>query len=288
MAELDILLLRSFIAVARSGSMRAAAQRVGRTQSAVSLQIKRLEAIVGEPLFHRMGSGVAITAAGERLMASAERILTAHDEALAAIRKGGLRGAVSFGCPEDYLTAYFPELLRDFARDNPDIELEIVSAPSVELRPLLRRRRLDLAMVSFPADMQNEDVFRHEQFVWIANNPAPPLLQEPVVPLAMSAPDTLDHRAARAALDQAGRAYRIAYASNGLAGLLAVARSGQAISIVTRSAVPPDLHILDHGLPVLAEIGVGLVYATSPPPPTARTFGNFIRHHLGMICAGTH
>lgn len=286
MANLDILLLRSFVAVARAGSIRAAAERVGRTQSAVSLQMKRLEDITGERLFHRTGSGVALTAAGERLMVGAERILSAHDETLASIRAQGLQGAIAFGCPEDYLTAFFPDLLRRYGRDNPEVEVEIVCAPTVALRPLLQRRHIDLAIVSVPlsgpGSAPAEEIFRRESFVWIANAPQPELLRAPVLPLALSGPDTLDHRMAKSALEAAGRPYRITHASDGFAGLLAIARSGLAFSVVTRSAVPPDLFVVARGLPALPEIGLSIAYASTRPPPVVRAFGEFIVARLGQ------
>lgn len=279
MANLDIALLRSFIAISRAGTIRAAAERVGRTQSAVSLQVKRLEEITGERLFHRTGSGVTLTLAGERLMVGAERILSAHDETLAAIRSRGLRGTVSFGCPEDYLTAFFPGLLRRYGHDNPEVEIEIVCAPTVELRPMLQRRRIDLALVSVP-DIAAEDVLRRESLVWIASAPVPELLAAPVLPLALSGPETVDHRLARQVLDAAGRPYRVTHASNGLAGLLAIARSGQAVSVVTRAAVPGDLSVIGDGLPALPEIGITLAYASARPGPTVRDFGAFVAAQL--------
>lgn len=280
MANLEISLLRSFIAVARAGSIRAAADRIGRTQSAVSLQMKRLEEIAGERLFHRTGSGVTLTVSGERLMAGAERILSAHDDALASIRTGGLRGAISFGCPDDYLTAFFPDLLRRYGRDNPDVEIEIVCAPTVELRPLLQRRHIDLALVSLPVSAPHEEIFRREPFVWIASTPDPELLEAPYLPLALSGPETLDHRLAKSVLEAAGRAYRITHASNGLAGLLAIARSGLAVSVVTKAAVPPDLFVVGDGLPDLPEIGMSIAYASTRPAPVVRAFGEFISTSL--------
>ena len=280
MVNLDIPLLRSFIAVARAGSIRAAADRVGRTQSAVSLQMKRLEAIVGEQIFHRSGSGVTLTVSGERLMAGAERILSAHDEALAAIHSKGVRGAISFGCPEDYLTAFFPDLLRRYGRDNPEVEIEIVCAPSIELRPLLQRRRIDLALVSVPGSTPSEEIFRYEPLVWIASTPSSDLLAAPYVPLALADPKTVDHRLAKSALEAAGRPYRVTHASNGLAGLLAIARSGLAISVVTRAAVPDDLFIVEDGLPQLPEIGISLAYASARPAPAVRAFGDFVSTQL--------
>lgn len=280
MPDLDIALLRSFLTVSRSGSMRAAALRIGRTQSAVSLQIKRLEALVGEELFHRTGSGVALTVAGERFFPGAERVLAAHDEALELIRQDVLRGAIVFGCPEDYLTAFFPDLLRRYGAACPGIEIEVISAPTVELQPLLQRRRIDLALVSLPSTALPSDVIRHEPLVWIASNDAPGLLEEPTLPLALSAPESLDHIEARRALDANSRPYRVAHASNGLAGLLAIARSGLAISVATRSAVPSDLSIVTNGLPPLPKLGISLAYASARPSPASRSFGRFVAMNL--------
>ncbi|WP_417712632.1 LysR family transcriptional regulator [Roseibium aggregatum] len=280
MPVLEIALLRSFIEVSRSGSISSAARQVGRTQSAVSMQMNRLEAIVGQPILRRTRGGVELTAAGDRFLAQAERILAVHDEAIATLPGAGLHGLISFGCPEDYLTAFFPDLLKGFGARHGDVEIEVVCAPTTELHLLLQRRRIDLALISVPGEDTSTRILRPESFVWVANHPAPEILQKDIVPLALSAPDTLDHRAARTAMDQAGKAYRIAFASNGLAGLLAIARSGQAISVVTRSAVPPDLHIVETGLPPLPGIGVTLAYASPNPSAATQAFGEFVSDKL--------
>lgn len=281
MPNLDIALLRSFTAVSRAGSIRAAAVRIGRTQSAVSLQIKRLEALVGEALFHRTGSGVVLTIAGERFFPAAMSVLAAHDELAGAIQSGGLRGSIVFGCPEDYLTAFFPDLLKRYGAAHPGIEIEIVSAPTAELQPLLQKRRIDLALVSLPGSARRQEVIRYEPLVWIASTAAPVLLVEQSVPLALSGPEMIDHVEARRAMDASGIPYRVAHASNGLAGLLAIARSGLAISVATRSAVPDDLAIVTDGLPALPQVGMSLVYATSQPSPAALSFGKFVSLQLG-------
>lgn len=285
MSVLEITLLKSFVEVARSGSISTAARLVGRTQSAVSMQMSRLEASAGQPLLRRIRGGVELTAAGDRLLGHAEKILSAHDEAVATLPGAGsgaarLRGLISFGCPEDYLTAFFPDLLKGFGALHGEVEIEVVSAPTSELHHLLQRRRVDVALISVPGDEPSANILRPESFVWVANEPHPEILFKDAVPLALSAPDTLDHRAARTAMDRAGQAYRIAFASNGLAGLLAVARSGQAISVVTRSAVPPDLHVVGDGLPPLPGIGITLVHASPNPSAAAQAFGKFVEHKL--------
>ncbi|MDR6871101.1 DNA-binding transcriptional LysR family regulator [Bosea sp. BE125] len=275
MRTLDLALLRNFAVIARTGSISVASLQIGRTQSALSMQMQRLEALTGQALLHRSGSGVRLTTAGDKLLAHAESLLARHDEILADMRGTGLKGSVSFGCPEDYSIAFLPDLLREFCALHPDVELRMVCAPTSELRPLLHRRQIEMALVSLP-DPASAEVIRREHFVWVANAVEPDILDQAVLPLALSAPMTLDYRAACDAMEAAGRRYRVAFASNSLAGLIAIARSGHAISVLTRTAVPPDLHIVSAGLPVLPAIGIALEFAELRPSSAARALGDHI------------
>lgn len=283
MRTLDLALLRNFAVVARTGSISIASSQVGRTQSALSMQMQRLETLIDQPLLHRTGSGVRLTAAGEKLLAHAESLLARHDEILAEMRGTGLKGSVSLGCPEDYSIAFLPELLRGFCALHPEVELRMVCAPTSELRPLLHRRQLEMALVSLLPDASSSEVIRRESFVWVANEVEPAILAQPSLPLALSAPMTLDYRAACDAMDAIDRRYRIAFASNSLAGLIAIARSGHAISVLTRMAVPPDLHVLSAGLPPLPEIGIALEFGELRPSAAARALGDHIRAVLPTL-----
>ena len=278
MPDLDLALLRNFVVVARTGSISGACVQIGRTQSALSMEMHRLESLIGQPLLHRSGSGVRLTTAGEKLLAHADTLLARHDEVLADMYGAGLRGSVSFGCPEDYSIAFLPELLRGFCALYPEVELRMICAPTSELRPLLHRRQIEMALVSLP-DVAGSAVIRQEDFVWVANEPEPPVLGQATLPLALSAPVTLDYRAACAAMEAVGRRYRVAFASNSLAGLIAIARSGHAISVLTRMAVPPDLHIVTHGLPGLPTIGIALEFADPKPSLAAQALGD----HIGAV-----
>lgn len=282
MHMLDLGLLRNFAVVARAGSISVASSQVGRTQSALSMQIQRLEALTGQPLLHRTGSGVRLTTAGEKLLAHAESLLARHDEILADMLGTGLKGSVSLGCPEDYSIAFLPDLLRGFCAQHPGVELRMVCAPTSELRPLLHRRQIEMALVSL-ADPAGGDAIRQEEFVWVAHEAEPDILTQASLPLALSAPMTLDYRAACDAMEAIGRRYRIAFASNSLAGLIAIARSGHAISVLTRTAVPPDLHILSSGLPPLPAIGIALEFAELRPSAAARALGGHIRAVLPTL-----
>lgn len=279
---LDFALLHNFAVVARSGSISVASSQIGRTQSALSMQMQRLEQVIGEPLLHRSGSGVRLTIAGEKLLAHAEALLARHDEILADMCGTGLKGSISFGCPEDYSIAFLPGLLRGFCADYPAVELRMVCAPTLELRPMLHRRQIELALVSLP-DPVARDAIRSEDLVWVANAPEPDVLGQAILPLALSAPMTLDYRAACDAMDAVDRRYRVAFASNSLAGLIAIARSGHAISVLTRMAVPPDLSIVTAGLPPLPTIGIALEFSDPRPSLAVEALGDHIRAVLPTL-----
>lgn len=282
MPPLDLAVLKSFVVVARTGSISLASLQVGRTQSALSMQMRRLEDAIGQALLHRSGSGVRLTAAGEKLLAHAEALLARHDEILADMSGTTLGGSVSLGCPEDYSIAFLPALLKGFCALNPDVELRMVCAPTSELRPLLHRRQIDMALISV-ADAESSEVIRKESLVWVANAARPATLGHDSLPLALSAPVTLDYRAACDAMDAVNRRYRVAFASNSLAGLIAIARSGHAISVLTRSAVPPDLHIVTSGLPPLPTIGIVLEFAEPRPSSATRALADHIRSVLPTL-----
>ncbi|TPM93622.1 LysR family transcriptional regulator [Mesorhizobium sp. B2-1-3A] len=283
-APLDLRLLATFVRAAHSGTLSATAVQVGRTQSAVTMQIQRLEDALGRSLFHRSGSGVRLNGNGERFLVYAERILKIHDEAISAFSDKGLHGSMTFGSPEDYLSAFFPTLLKSFGSLYPDIEIKVVSAPTVELRTLLHSRQIDLALVSTPNANSSEDIVRTEGLVWVGSKPTLALHEfGDIVPLALPASNAMDHRAACDAMATARLQYKISYASNSLAGLIAVARSGLAISVMTEEAVPSDLHVLNAPLPQLPRLGVLIAFADTERSPAVDAFANHIRSVLPSL-----
>lgn len=256
---LDLDLLRSFLLIAETGALSRAAGRVGRTQAAVSMQMKRLEDIVGQPLLTRTGRGVNLTAHGERLLPHARKILRAHDEAMAQLRGDTLSGIIRLGCPDDYATVFLPALLRDFAALHPQVQVEVFCAPTPRLIERVEAHLLDIAIISEAHTDNAPSAIRLEPLVWVGAKGSD-AAQTETLQLALSDPDTLDHQAAVNSLETVGRPFRLAYASHSLTGLCAVVRSGQAIAVLTQTAVPPDLHILrsDSGLPALPQISISL------------------------------
>ncbi len=288
--SLDIDLLRSFVAIAETGVLGKAAARVGRTQSALSMQMRKLEAIVGQPLLYRTGRGVTLTATGERLLLRAAELLRKHDEALADVRGAQLSGVLRFSCPDDYAVVFLPYLLQGFASLHPGVQLEVICAPTPRLHELLARHAVDLALVSVAGgaggaggDAAGSEVIRHEPLVWVGQRGGASAALNPL-PLALASPDALDHVLPRQALDAAGRAYRLAYASSSLTGLVGMARSGQAVIVLTRTAVPDDLQILtaEHGLPELPSVGVTLAFDRQAPTALTAAFAAHVRKFLPL------
>ncbi|MFJ2991332.1 LysR family transcriptional regulator [Pandoraea sp. NPDC087047] len=283
---LEIDLLRSFVAIAQAGSLSKAAQRIARTQSALSQQMQRLEAIVDQPLLQRTGRGVVLTSSGERLLGHAQRMLRAHDEAMADMSGRGLTGTIRFGCPDDYAAAFLPHLLREFAVVHPQAFVEVICEPTPRLVAQLARHALDLALMSLPDGVDERNVIRREPLVWIGSPGLDSVLDDPgePLPLALSDPDTLDHMAACEALARVGRSYRIAYASSNLAGLTALARSGQAFAVMTQTAVPPDLRIVTGDtLPPLPSVGITVKFDRTSPNPLSVAFADHIRQTLALL-----
>lgn len=282
-ATLDIDLLRTFVVIAHAGSLSSAAPSIGRTQAAISMQIKRLEEIIGQPLLNRGGRGVTLTQEGDRLLVHAQGILSAHDEAIADLTGKGLSGVIRFGCPDEYAASFLSDLIGEFVSHHPDVLIEVVCASTPRLHERLNKHAIELALVSIIDGATDEHSIRVEPLVWIAKSAAT-LNMEPL-PLALSDPDGLDHINALRGLDADGRRYRVAYASGSLTGLLAVVRSGQALAVLTRKAVPSDLKILGpkYKLPALPALGITIAFDRARPSALVAAFAAHIRAVLPGI-----
>ncbi|MEN0098998.1 MAG: LysR family transcriptional regulator, partial [Brucella pseudogrignonensis] len=147
-APLDLDQLQTFIAIADTGSFTKAADAVFKTQSAVSMQMRRLEERIGKPLFERDGRINRLTEDGERLLLYARRMLLLNGETIAAFDDTQLEGHVRIGTPDDYADRFLPEIMARFARSNPRVELSVVCEPTVNLDEMIRRGTLDIALVT--------------------------------------------------------------------------------------------------------------------------------------------
>lgn len=232
METLDPDLLRTFLAFVDSGSLAQAASSVGRSPSAVTAQMQRLEEIVGEPLLAPQGRGRGLTPAGENLVGHARRILAAHREAWLAMKGARAAGRVAIGTTQDFADSGLPDLLRAFAVSHPRVGIELRVGRSTELAQALRSGSLDLAIVMRQAAMPDEIGILREPMIWLCSQKGLASRQEEL-PLALLDPYCGFREAAIAALDAAGRRYRIAAGSASLAGLRTAVNAGVALTLRT-------------------------------------------------------
>ncbi|MCQ4300177.1 LysR substrate-binding domain-containing protein [Pseudomonas songnenensis] len=259
--ESDVL--RTFVAIAESGSFTRAAGQIYRSTSAASMQIKRLEETLGHSLFVREARQVRLTPAGETLLGYARRLLKLNEEAVAQFRQPTLQGRVRFGTPADVGTRILPGLLALFARSHPGVEVDVSVARSIDMIERIDTGELDLALVTIgnlgQDDSRGEPV-HSEPLVWAGRSGGIAALHSPL-PLALASPDCAWRRQALDALDRIGRHYRIAYSSEQTSGQEAAMIADLAIAPYPASLLRPPLQRLDgqYGLPPLGDYRINLL-----------------------------
>ena len=274
----DLEVLRSFATGVEVGGFSKAADRLGRSTSAVSAQLKKLEEQAGTPIFRKSGRGLALTEAGETMLAYARRLLDLNDEAVAAVRGVQLDGWVRFGLQEDFGETLLPEVLGRFARAHPNVRIEARVVRNVELVDRVRSGRLDLALAwSDGASVPYSERVVTVPMCWVGPADRREIWRsgdgEPL-PLAVLESPCLLRSAATAALDGAGIAWRLAFVSPGLGGLWAATVAGLGVTVRTPLGLPPSVRALpegDGGLPALPMLDLCLHRAEADPgPATAR------------------
>ncbi|MCC7347243.1 MAG: LysR family transcriptional regulator [Variibacter sp.] len=259
-ALLDVDHLRTFIAIAETGSFTRAADLVHKTQSAVSMQMKRLEERIGRPIFERDGRASRLTDDGERLLDYARRIIKLNVEALAAFGDDDLSGRVRLGVPDDYADRYLPEIMARFSRAYPGVELTVVCEPSVDLIERIEADQIDLAIVTTTESTRAAETFRQERLLWVSSSRHSIHMEEPL-PLALGRPTCCWRRAALERLEPLGRSYRLLYSSGNAGAISAAVLAGLAVSVFPESGLRPGMRVLTpgDGFPDLPSCRVGLV-----------------------------
>jgi DNA-binding transcriptional LysR family regulator len=293
---LDADLLRAFVLVAERRSFTEAAEMVGRTQSAVSMQIKRLEEILGQKVLSRgKGGAVELTPHGEILLTHARRILALNDEVVAMFRAPALAGTVRLGTPDDYAFGYLPPILKRFADTHPAVQVDVLCAPSNELIERLKEDELDLTLTSEghePRHWPSVQLWRGP-LVWVTSSRHAPHRLDPL-PLALAqvgtnaSPNCDWARAAMTSLDRAGQRYRLAYSSGSQVGTHAPVLAGLAVTVSTLSWLPDGLRPMraDEGLPPLPEFGILLLKGRHPRQPTTDALAAEIEAGFRAVGAG--
>ena len=240
---LDSDLLRTFVAIADTGGFTAAADVVGRTQSAVSMQMKRLEESVGSPLFQRRGRGISLTITGETLLSRGRRVLALLDETAAAVSGDVLGGTVRIGIADEYGSAFLPGILARFAELHPSVQVTVSCGLCHELQENVASGQLDLAVEICDSALGDGELLGHDPTVWAVSSRHAVHECDPL-PLALFNPGCWWHDDAIAVLERAGRAYRVAYTSASIAGVAAAIGAGLAVGILGLETVPVGARVL--------------------------------------------
>lgn len=272
---IDTELLRSFVAIADHGGFTRAAEAVNRTQSAISMQMKRLEEDVLErQLFERDGRQVRLTAEGQVLLGYARRIMKLHGEVMNTLREPHMVGMVRIGTPDDYVMRFLPGILSRFAQSYPMVQVEVHCEPSARL---LQRQDLDLTIVTRQPGDEMGQLLRQDRLFWVCAPGFDVQSQRPL-PLAMFNEDCFCRAWACKALETQEIDYRVAYTSPSLAAILAVVNAGLAVTAQTQSVIPPELITLDAscGLPELPSSSIVLLRNRSRGNPVIETMADHI------------
>ncbi len=257
---LDIDQLRTFIAIAETGSFTKAAEVVNKTQSAVSMQMKRLEERIERPIFARDGRASKLTEDGSRLLDYARRLVKLNVETVAAFSDAALSGRVRLGVPDDYADRYLPEIMARFSRAYPSVELTVICEPSVDLLERIDGNEIDLAIVTNCENKRASETFRRERLLWVTSNRHAIHLEEPL-PLALGRPSCTWRRTAIERLESIERPYRVLYSSSNAGAVAAAVLAGLAVSVLAESGLRPGMRVLTaaEGFPELTTCRVGLV-----------------------------
>ncbi len=240
--DLQIDWLKCFVAVVDAGSLTGAAPEVNRSQSAVSMQLRKLESALGCQLLVRGPRHHQLTPDGQQLLGYARRMLDLHAETLAAFHGEELAGRIRLGVPDDYAAKYLTPVLKRFAPQHGAVEIELDCEQSTSLIPRVKRGELDLALVSRDQPGHGTLLF-HEPMVWVGSAQFQVWRRDPL-PIAVYEDASLAKRGAIRSLALQGRRYKVVYNSSSLAGQIAAVESGLAVAVLTQCSAPPHLQIL--------------------------------------------
>ncbi|MET7245565.1 LysR substrate-binding domain-containing protein [Methylobacterium sp. EM32] len=291
MHPLDIDQLRTLVAIAESGSFTRAAEAVNKTQSAVSMQMKRLEERVGREIFAKAGRGARMTDDGERLLDYARRIVRLQTECLATFDEGDLAGRVRLGLPDDYVDRYLPEILGRFARTHPRAEVTVICEPTDMLAERIAAGDIDLAIVTEAKGSTKDkgrrtiETIRTEALLWVTSSRHAVHAEQPV-PLALGRPACNWRRAAIEALERGGRQSRILFVSWNSTAVGAAVLAGLAVSVLPESALRPGMRVLgpQEGFAALPACRIGLMrHRSGEPNPLADILAGQIRQCLDNL-----
>ncbi|MGH6950216.1 MAG: LysR family transcriptional regulator [Vitreimonas sp.] len=278
--DLDITLLRAFLAVVESGGVTRAAASLGVSQAAASQQLKRLEEALDCRLFERAGRRLVLAPAGERLEAQARRLLALNDEVWSSMRTPSFEGEVRLGVPYDIIGSFVPPILRRFAKAQPRVRVSLVCEDSRVVREELKSGGVDLALTTETECGRHGETLRTDRLVWVGVPGGEAHLKDPL-PVSLGAPTCVFRPVAIEALGRARRDWRAVCEVSRLEPVYAAIEAGLAVAPLLRSSVPERFEIVgrEARLPALPEFRINL-YAPPGLGPAARDLADHVRTHF--------
>ncbi len=286
---LDTDQLRSFLAIVDTGSFTRAADRVNKTQSAVSMHVRRLEERLDRSLFVKHGRGTRLSADGERLVEHARRMLQVEAAALADLTAVGLTGRVVLGIPDDYAEIFLPDIVGRFTTRYPQVEMSVVCHPSSDVAERVRSGEIDVGIVTDCAEIHGVEILREESLCWVAGLRAGPVEKQRPLPLALSTPSCAWRQMALDALEKAGIGSRMFLMSTNYAAIAPIVRSGQAVTVLPSVIVDSATQRIlgpESGLPELPTVRLGLLRHPAGRSDNAAALCDIVRASLAPGSTG--
>jgi len=281
MRDLDTKLLRSFVHVARSGSMTLCARQTHQTQGAVSQQIKRLEDLFGQKLFLRSRGGLTLTAGGALLLPAAEEMIAACDQLFDRFDHPDAAHPIRFGIPYDLVSAYLEAIMGAFSASFPDLDVDLHCEASPDLKARAKAGELDLVLIEEPMGQAEGEILRVEPLVWMGKRGGRAHSKRPL-PVSLVAEACVFKPSVEAALAENGIAWRPVFENGDLSATMATVRSDMAVTSALRCFAPPDLLVLPNEahLPRLGDFAISLFPNAAGLTPAARELAQIIRQTL--------
>jgi DNA-binding transcriptional LysR family regulator len=286
--DLDISLLRTFVAIVDTGGLTSAGRKVGRTQPAITHQIRRLEELIGRTLFDDNRRKLSLTHDGEVLLEFARTMLRINDEARSRFSTPDIAGHVTLGTPDLYAPYILPEVLANFSRSHPNVEIQLRCTRSVHLHAALERNEIDIALMTNQPEFRRGELVRREPLVWVAAIGSTPESRKPL-PLAVLPQGSVYRHHALEALGAAGLQWSIRSVCDSIAGLRAAVFAGLAVSVFPLCAVGSSIRRLgeEDGLPPLPPIELVMHRKGQGISDAAEQLAQYIIRSLGDGAAAT-
>lgn len=282
MRNLGIDSLRAFITTADLGSVTAAADQLGRSQPATSLQIKKLEESLGSELFIRLNRKLKLSTSGNSAYTLAKEIINLNDQLLAQFSKAELAGQIRLGIPSEFATTLLPKIIGRFAASYPNVTLEVFSDLSRNLMSEKQREQYDLILALHEKPTpRRRGLIRSDPLVWVGSKEQRVERQQ-AVPLILAQDGCIYRKRALAALNKMKRSWRIVHTNPDLSGIKVAIQEGLGITVLARSTVPDDLLIIEKGsnsehLPELGAIDISLQYDKRTASDATERLAGFIQ-----------